>query len=56
MRSKILGLLLGLGIVAANLAPAAACMYNNTTADNGQAAPPQTAQSDSQSPTQGGTD
>jgi hypothetical protein len=56
MRSKLLGLFLGLGMVAVNLAPAAACMYNNTTADSDQAAPAQTAQSDAQPPAQRGTD
>jgi hypothetical protein len=56
MRSKLLGLIFGLGVVAATLAPAAACMYNNTTADGSQASPPQTAQTDSQAPAQGGSD
>ncbi len=55
MRSKILGVFLGLGMVAATLAPATACMYN-TTADSSQAAPAQTAQSDAQPPAQRGTD
>jgi hypothetical protein len=47
MRSKLLGVILGLGIAAASFAPALACMYNNTAVDSGQV-PPQTAQTDTQ--------
>jgi hypothetical protein len=43
MRSKLLGLLLGLGLAAATIAPAAACDYGVTTS-NDQAAPQHTAQ------------
>jgi len=54
MRSKLLGLVLGFGVIAATLAPAAACMYNKTTADSNQTTPPQTAQTDQQQPADSG--
>jgi hypothetical protein len=44
MRSTLLKLTLGLGLVTAALAPAAACQYHATTATNDQASSPQTAQ------------
>ncbi len=43
MRSKLIGLLIGLGL-AAIVAPALACQYG-TTAQNGQSTSQQTAQS-----------
>ena len=50
MRSRLIGLFLGLGLVAATLTPAPACSYHATSAANGQTSPPQTAQA--QPPTQ----
>ncbi len=44
MRSTLIGLLLGFGLVAATLAAARACQFHATSAANDQASPPQTAQ------------
>jgi len=44
MRSKLIGLLLGCGLLAATVAPALACSYN-TQASSDTQAPQQTAQS-----------
>jgi hypothetical protein len=44
MRSTILAVLLGCGLVAATLTPTAACGYHAASAANDQASPPQTAQ------------
>jgi hypothetical protein len=52
MRSKLIVLLLGCGLVAATMAPSFACQYNLTTASDTQA-PQQTAQA--QSPQQPAT-
>jgi hypothetical protein len=46
MRTKLVGLLLAGGLIAATLTSALACQYNMTTADNDKSSPPQTAQSD----------
>ena len=46
MRSKLLGLLLGCGLVAATMASASACQYQ-TNASNDQTPPQQTAQAQS---------
>jgi hypothetical protein len=51
MRSKLLGLLLGCGLVAATIAPAFACQYQ-TNASNEQAPPQQTAQTSSDTTSQ----
>ena len=50
MRSKLLAVLVGCGLVAATIAPALACDYSKTNATNDKAAPQQTAQSQSQTP------
>jgi hypothetical protein len=44
MRSKLCGLLLGFGLLAAMAAPTLACDFNVTTAAKDQAAPQHTAQ------------
>ena len=44
MRSSLLKLVLGFGLVAAALAPAAACQYQMHSATSDQASPSQTAQ------------
>lgn len=49
MRSKLLAILVGCGLVAATIAPAIACDYK-TNATNDQAAPQQTAQSQTPAP------
>jgi len=50
MRTKLIGLFLGGGLIAASLTSALACNYNTTTADN--ASPSQVAQTDeTQAPT-----
>ena len=49
MRSKLLAVLVGCGLVAATIATALACDYK-TNATNDKAAPQQTAQSQSQTP------
>jgi hypothetical protein len=51
MRSKLLGLLLGCGLVAATIAPALACQYQ-TNASNNQPPPQQTAQTTSDTTSQ----
>jgi hypothetical protein len=51
MRSKLIGLILGCGLVAATIAPAFACQFHVTTASDEQAAPQQTAQAQSQAQT-----
>ncbi len=50
MRSTLIGLLLGCGLMAAALATAQACEFHATSAANDQTSPPQTAQA--QQPTQ----
>jgi hypothetical protein len=52
MRSTLLTLTLGLGVLAASLAPAAACQYQPTSAANDQASPPQTADAQPAQPAQ----
>jgi len=49
MRTKLIGLILGGGLIAATLSSSLACPYNTTSADNG-AAPAQTAQADATAP------
>ena len=49
MRSKLLAVLVGCGLVAATMATALACDYK-TNATNDKAAPQETAQSQSQTP------
>ena len=44
MRSSLLKLMLGCGLVIAALAPAAACQYQTNAATGNQASPSQTAQ------------
>ena len=44
MRSSLLKLMLGFGLVIAAFAPAVACEYQIHAATNGQASPSQTAQ------------
>jgi hypothetical protein len=51
MRSKLLGLLLGCGLVAATMAPAFACPYQTNASDE-QAPPQQTAQTTSDTTSQ----
>ena len=50
MRSKLLAVLVGCGLIAATIAPALACDYNKTNATDDKATPQQTAQSQSQTP------
>jgi hypothetical protein len=50
MRSKLIGLLLGCGLLAASVAPALACSYN-TQASSDTQAPQQTAQAQQPSDT-----
>jgi hypothetical protein len=47
MRSKLFGMLIGAGLVAATIAPAIACQYQ-TNASNDQTPPQQTAQAQPQ--------
>ena len=49
MRTKLLAILVGGGLVAATIAPAFACNYQ-TNASNDQAAPQQTAQAQTPPP------
>jgi len=51
MRTKLLAILVGCGLVAATIAPALACQYQ-TNASNYQQAPQQTAQAQPQPETQ----
>jgi hypothetical protein len=50
MRSKLLAVLVGCGLVVATMAPALSCDYGKTNATNDKAPPQQTAQSQSQTP------
>jgi hypothetical protein len=50
MRSTLIGLLIGIGLVAGTLAPALACDYQPTSAANDHASPPQTAQAQTAAP------
>jgi hypothetical protein len=50
MRSKLLAVLVGCGLVVATIAPALSCDYGKTNATNDKAAPQETAQSQSQTP------
>ena len=50
MRSKLLAVLVGCGLVVATMATALACDYYKTTATNDNAPPQQTAQSQTPAP------
>jgi hypothetical protein len=52
MRSKLLAVLIGCGLVAATIAPALACDYGKTNATNDKAPPQQTAQSQTPAPSE----
>jgi hypothetical protein len=52
MRSKLIGLLLGCGLVAATIAPAFACQFHVTTASDDPSPPQQTAQAPSETSSQ----
>jgi len=52
MRSKLLAVLVGCGLVAATIAPALSCDYGKTNATNDKAPPQQTAQSQTPAPSE----